>query len=76
MISAKELERIWRQNTVARRRERPDLQQKQDESGHGNRRTYAYWFCRCAKCRRANMRYCKVNKIAKARSNAAGKRKS
>ena len=72
-MNKRELERLWRQNTVERRRSRPDLKEQQDLSGHGNRFTYTYWFCRCPECRAANMRYCKRNKVAKARSNKAQK---
>lgn len=42
--------RQGRRDKDARRRARPDLAQKQDESGHGIDKTYRYWFCRCQPC--------------------------
>lgn len=39
------------------RRSRPDLADRQNESGHGVRKTYNYWFCRCDDCTEANNIY-------------------
>lgn len=47
------------------RRARPDLAEIQDRSGHGNRSTYTYWFCRCKFCTRANSRYVKYTRLIK-----------
>jgi len=46
-----------RVSAAQERRNRPDLEQRQDESGHGNRKTYGYWFCRCVPCKDANADY-------------------
>ena len=47
----------------AARKKRPDLKQQQDRSGHGNLSTYTYWWCRCDRCRAANTRNQKKNRL-------------
>lgn len=55
------------QRAIARgkRRNRPDLQQQQDRSGHGELKTYTWWFCRCELCCRANTRFQKQSRLRK-----------
>jgi hypothetical protein len=54
-----------RQTEALRRLARPDLKERQDESGHGIRRTYVYWYCRCPLCTRANMREIKKQRMSR-----------
>lgn len=67
MLTQKEIRALWWKNMTDRRRERPDLKEQQDLSGHGNRRTYDYWFCRCPKCTAANTRYTKIKRLNRLR---------
>ncbi len=64
-----------RRAALAARRVRPDLAQKQDESGHGTWKTYSYWLCRCELCAQAariqDQRYQQARKDARAKKEAA-----